>query len=309
MGAKSRCWLGVLFLFAAAGAAQAQADYFPLQPGNQWIYRGSGGSPYALVHGLPGGDAWLRMGEDQKLFAWDTRENREKLWVDFAAAEGQSYATEIDPCTTQAVLSSRRATYEGPIGYFDYALAIRYPAPSCADAGLTSELYLPYVGLVRRAWTTIAGERSVDLVYARLGGVTVISENEAAFSLTVDRSAYEIRSGQAPTMTARLTLRHTEPLRLTFPSGQTYDLALKNERGEEVYRWSRDKAFTLAIRSVEFPPGEQNWVVLVPLIDVQGRALPAGRYAAEGWLTTAGPRAYAAGVGFEIREGPSGPGN
>jgi len=164
------------------------------------------------------------------------------------------------------------------------------------------------VGLVSRTLTTIAGPRTLELIYARLGGVTVVSAPEVAFSLAIDRAVYVIDPQRAaPTMTARLTLRavhQAEPLRLTFPSGQRFDLGLKNERGDVVYRWSEGKFFTLAIGTETLSHGEKNYVVAAPLAGKDSRPLPPGNYVAEGWLTTMGPRAYSASVGFEIRPAP-----
>ncbi|MCS7315118.1 MAG: hypothetical protein NZ554_06590, partial [Bryobacteraceae bacterium] len=62
-------------------AAAAQPDYFPLHPGNQWVYRVAGGGQerililevartgefggrtYSLLRGLPAGEFWLRTDE------------------------------------------------------------------------------------------------------------------------------------------------------------------------------------------------------------------------------------------------------
>jgi hypothetical protein len=76
-----------------------------------------------------------------------------------------------------------------------------------------------------------------------------------------------------------------------FPSGQSYDFVLLNEKGDPVYRWSEGKAFTMAIRSEQFT-GERNYVeILEP-----SKALPPGKYTAEAWLTTSGQRAFTASV-------------
>ena len=170
--------------------------------------------------------------------------------------------------------------------------------------------FLPYVGLVRRTMTTIAGPVSYDLIYARMGGVTYVAEREVSFQLSLDRAVYYADfmppvdpRRSVPQMTARLTLRntHPEPLPLTFPSGQSYDLVLKTEDGKEVYRWSEGKAFTQALRRETLALGERNYVIVVPLADKAGKTLPEGRYLAEAWLTTMGPRLYSATLGFELR--------
>jgi hypothetical protein len=296
----------------------ATPDYFPLHVGNQWIYRISGlgsGEPvivhiprtevvqdriYSLVRGLSGGDVWLRMDENATLLRYDPETRQESTWAMFSTPAGETYRTELDPCNRTAKVESRQATVRTPAGEFINALAISYPSANCADAGLSSEFYLPWIGLVRRESLTIAGPRVMSLSYARIGGVTVLSEPENAFSLTLDRSQYG-DPANVPLLTARLTLRmtHPEPVELTFPSGQRFDLEIRNERNETVLRWSDGKAFTLALGSERIGPGEKNWTLQLPLANGATR-LPPGSYTAEGWLTTIGERRYAARVPFSI---------
>lgn len=303
----------------AAGLAAAQ-NYFPLEPGNQWIYRSGTeiataevvraetfeGRSYALVRGFFG-DAWLRTNEDGALVAYDPSTRAEQLWTAFGAAEGAQFQSAAPPCEQPAQLVSKSAQYAGPIGEFPYALEIRYSPGRCADAGSERDLYLPWVGLVQRRATTIAGPRTWDLVYARLG-VTEISASQTSFQLSLDQAVYTANlmppvdpRRAVPHMLARLTLRHIqqEPLRLTFPTGQRFDLVIRNEKGEVVFRWSDGKAFTQVL-GTEMVLGERNWVIDVPL-GTGNTALPQGRYVAEGWLTAEGPRAWSASAGFEVR--------
>jgi hypothetical protein len=104
-------------------------------------------------------------------------------------------------------------------------------------------------------------------------------------------------------MTARLSLRNTsdKPVRLAFSSGQRYDLELKNERGDVVYRWSEGRAFTMELGEEIIGPGERRYEVIVRLADKAGKPLAQGKYTAEAWLTTVGPRTYVATAGFQMR--------
>jgi hypothetical protein len=101
------------------------------------------------------------------------------------------------------------------------------------------------------------------------------------------------KAGQDVELLARVTLRVTEPVQLTFPSGQDTDLRVTNEKGETVNVWSRDKLFTQIFRQLRIE-GERNWVMSLSIAD-----LPPGKYTAEGWLTTQ-PKQYSAVVTFEM---------
>ena len=309
--------LGIL-----AVAAPGQ-DYFPLQPGNQWIYRSNNrdlvtaevvraekfeGRDYALLRGFFGGDVYVRQTAEGSLVAYDPQTRAESLWVAFGSPDGSSFRSEIPPCQQPAQVASRAARYSGPVGDFDYALEVRFSPGTCADAGTERDLYLPWVGLVQRRVTTFAGPRTYDLVYARLG-VTEVTAPEVRFSLSLDQTVYTANlmppldpTRSIPQMLARLTLRRIggDPLQLTFASGQRFDLVIRNDKGEVVYQWSRGRLFTQMV-GTETIAGERNWVVGVPLASGTS-PLPEGRYVAEGWLTSNGARAYAASAGFEIKQ-------
>ncbi|MCS7316464.1 MAG: BsuPI-related putative proteinase inhibitor, partial [Bryobacterales bacterium] len=181
--------------------------------------------------------------------------------------------------------------------------------PGAGEAGIERELFLPYIGMVHRSQKAGGSARATyDLIYSRTGGVTVLSAPELSFALVIDRAVYSANlmppvdpARAVPVMTARLTLRNTTgvPLELVWPSGQRYDLQIRNERGELLWRWSDGKAFILLFSQESFT-GERNYVELIRLGDGIGRPWPAGRYVLEGWLATQ-PKLFTASVAFEIR--------
>ena len=318
-----------IFTISVFGAcAFAQTNFFPLDVGNQWIYRSSvggaetswkvevtgestrDGQVYAVVEGFPAGKRWLRRTSDNKILALDEETGTEGLWYDFGA-EGRQWNTVQDQCSPTATIPSLTSEYRGPVGEFNTALRVQYLPGGCADAGISQDVFLPYVGLVSRSITTFAGPRTWDLVYAKLGTSTVISEPSLSFTLTLDRNTYRFNPLSAeprdttPTLNARLTLRNStaDPVPLEFGSSQTYDLVIKNEDGKEVYRWSEGRAFTMAFRSEQFS-GEANWMIGVKLTGADGKVLPAGKYSAEAWLTPVGDLRFSSAVRFEIRQAP-----
>ncbi len=210
-------------------ALSAQTVWMPLDEGNLWMYRASnaaGAASYAVrvdraatfgsrtyysvvtegqISGFisatplsPGdtvpvsenGPLWLRNSDDGRIMMWDEKSSSERVWLDTAAKPGETSESAVDPCNPTSTVVSRNAKYSGPIGDFDNALQIRYRSGGCADAGLDSDVLLPWVGIVSRTAQTIAGPRRYDLVHARLSTATVISAPELTFSLTIDRPAY-----------------------------------------------------------------------------------------------------------------------
>jgi Intracellular proteinase inhibitor len=312
-----------------ARSVNAQSIEYPLQIGNQWIYRSNqarhstiwtveakavdefGGRRYTRLEGFPWGTIWLREAPDGKLLAWSAELRREDVWVDFGVPEDVEFPSVADPCTAFGKIVSYETRYWGPIGNFGNAILVKYGPNACADAGLNQEYYLPGVGLVHRAHLTIAGPTSFDLIYARIGSRTYLSEPHISFSLALDRSIYELKPNEPGAtenvMTARLTVRndHLDPLRIQFPTGQIFDLTIRNDRAETLYRWSEGQGFTQAEQVLEIV-GERNYVIRLRLSESNsGAPLPPGNYVAEGWLTTHSAQTFRAEVSFEIRHLPS----
>lgn len=330
-----------LLLCAALGA---QTVWMPLEEGNVWTYRVSGAGAsgshtvrvdrtatfggqtyYSVINegGVTGAISttppsqennltapsttplWLRNSEDGRIMMWDERTSSERLYLDTAAEPGSTSQSAVDPCNPTSTVVSRAAKYSGPIGDFDYALHIRYGFGGCADAGIESDFFLPWVGLVSRTHQTIAGPRRYDLVYARLG-VTVISAPELSFSLSLDRSVYTanlmppiVPENAIPRIHARITLRNTtpDPVNLEFASGQLYEMVLWNDQGKVVWRYSDGRAFTQAFHSITVAKGERTWnetIRLAPSNAAGLAPLPAGRYVLECWLTTTEGRTFTA---------------
>ena len=294
----------------AIPGAIAAPEYFPLRVGNSWVYKVTQGrtatEPQVVeVQALEtidgnsyyrvsffGRIVWLRPTDDGSLMAYDTENKQEKMWLGLGANEGESFTTNLDACTNSGRIETRSAKMSVPLGEFSDVLRVTFRG-LCADAGVTEQDYLPYVGLLRHVTTSIAGPVQYDLLYVR-SGFTNADAGQIGFGVTVDANTYA--ATDTARATVRLSLRSTlsDPITLTFPSGQNFDVKVTNEKGETVYVWSADKLFTAIFRTERFGPGEKNYAISVPL----GR-LPTGRYVVEGYLSTQ-PRFFTGTSTFEI---------
>lgn len=296
----------VLLLAGTALFGQGTKDIVPLQVGNQWVYQAAGlaageplsarieraaqfgGRTYYLLSGMQG-NHWIRMDSEGAMYRYDESTGAERIVI---APDGVVTPFNNE-CNQIGRVTDTNAEYRGPIGTYRGGLVeVRYGPGNCADAGIERELYLPFVGLVQRTVTTFAGPVSYDLVYARVGGVTVLSAPETSFTVALDSDSYEVRSRPR----VRMALRHTgaQPLKVEFPSGQEFDLVIWNQRGERVYVWSADKLFPQVVHSIEVQ-GERNWTALASLEN-----LPPGTYTMEAFLANAGPGRYAGMVTFRV---------
>ncbi|MBZ2179861.1 MAG: hypothetical protein K7J47_19385 [Acidobacteria bacterium] len=276
------------------------AEYFPLAVGNQWVYRLDGatervvttigqnrevaGQTYFVYAGLDGPSGLLRRNTQGQLLVRQP-DGAEGVWADFTA---DRWETAVAPCPGAATVEARDRRVELGRSSFANGLVIRY---ACAEGGVVREVFVPGVGLVERE-TASGGERRVyRLTYARVGGVAVFGGPEHSFRLSLDGASYPPEF----VFEARMTLENStgKPLRLEFGSGQSFDLYLKDARGNRVYVWSATRSFAMLLRE-ETVEGERNWTATDRL------RLEPGEYVMEAVLTTLGSQPYRATVPLTV---------
>lgn len=106
-----------------------------------------------------------------------------------------------------------------------------------------------------------------------------VERTEGPLALEASLGARTVASGAAVRMT--LVVRNTgpAPVGLMFTSGQRAEFIVRRPRGDEVWRWSHDKAFTQAIQTLPLRPQEpltiaETW----DQRDLQGRPVDPGAY-------------------------------
>ncbi len=108
--------------------------------------------------------------------------------------------------------------------------------------------------------------------------------------LTVERTEGSLRYeasvpgrsfGAGEPVEVAITVRNSgnSPASLTFSSGQRFDLLVRRPRGDEIWRWSHDKAFIQVIQTVSVRPNDTltfkgSW----DQRDYQGRRVDPGIY-------------------------------
>lgn len=116
------------------------------------------------------------------------------------------------------------------------------------------------------ALTAGAGQLSVDRV-----------EGSLALQAAVGRRAFAMGEPVELLLTARNA--GNAAVSVTFMSGQRYDFIVRRARGDEVWRWSHDKAFIQVIQAAALRPQEaltfrESW----DQRDLQGRRVDPGSY-------------------------------
>jgi hypothetical protein len=100
------------------------------------------------------------------------------------------------------------------------------------------------------------------LVSCALLGVSTTSARSAPFeqagpiivTVVADKAVYD--RGESVRFTLSIMNTTSESVTRTMPGGQDYDLIVRTLDGSEVWRWSRSRVFTDAIREVSFGPGQ-----------------------------------------------------
>lgn len=94
------------------------------------------------------------------------------------------------------------------------------------------------------------------------------------------RVAYEIRENKV-VFDFELMSHYTRPQDLTFSSGQQFELTITDEKGEEVYKYSDGKFFTMALVTRTINPGESlEWQDEWDMTNKDGEKLESGKYTA-----------------------------
>jgi hypothetical protein len=123
---------------------------------------------------------------------------------------------------------------------------------------------------------------------------TIVTQGELSVTLELDSSGY----APSDTLTARLAIHNDDPGSpgvLSFSTGQTYDLEIRDGNGSVVYLWSRGKTFPQIVSELKIEDQKEY------VVSAQLPKLPYGAYVLKAWFTSDGPpRVYSASARFQI---------
>jgi hypothetical protein len=219
----------------------------------------------------------VRLDAQKNLTQVDPDTGREQTLTVFSTTSGWNAPSRT--CPQQGTTQADRGRHDGPVGPLADVLQISYRIMLCADVGDLFEQYAENVGMVRRISDSIAGPQTFDLTHATVGNIEIDAAPNARFALSLRAAA----RSSAPTVVLRLRNNSSLPLRLQFATGQEYDVAVMDEQGETVWKWSDGQFFTEALHEKTIARDSTVSVTLPQLILDK-----PGNYTVNAWITTIG---------------------
>lgn len=290
----------IFAVLLACGASNliSAGEFVPLEMGTYWRYQdrlsgeaftievgqpvwNASGVMYHYLLGYADVPVIARNDEAGNLVALDPETGRERILTAFAGRPGDWWSISGTECLVEGQVQERRVNYTETIGRWRNALSVQYRATGCVDTGTLSEIYAENIGMLRRVAQTLAGPRTFDLVYARIGGQIIETSDRARFSVALERAPSQgfLRA------TLRIDIGYAPSIALNFDSSQEYDVALRDANGTIVWKWSDGRLFDSGYQVKAIPSvWTQSVDIPLPTGDLSG-------YAVEGWLTTATGRA------------------
>jgi Intracellular proteinase inhibitor len=236
------------------------------------------GAIYHYVAGYVPGTILVRYNENGDLVQFVEELQSDRVLTAFNARPGDWWSAAGRECALQGSVGEKPRPYAGPAGRWSSVREIRYRTVNCADAGVETEVFADNIGMLRRVATTIAGPRTFDLVYAKIGGQVIENPNRGRFAVAVE----DVPDQDIWRVTLRVDLGTAAALKTRFASGQMVDVWVRDAEGTVVHKWSDGRVFD---QGVWEPQLGNQWSATV---EVPRPAGSTSGYTIEGWLTTLG---------------------
>ena len=167
-----------------------------------------------------------------------------------------------------------------------------YPDTNEIDINYLNGIYVAYMYDIAKGRESGLFDPKTDVTYGELVVLINNTINAIEKELTPDippivagkyetRGNYEIKDGKV-IFNFELMSHYAETTELMFGSGQQFELTITDEDGEEVYRFSDGKSFTLALLYKTLNPGESlKWQDEWNMTNKEGEKLTTGNYKAQ----------------------------
>ena len=324
VAAFSSCLL--LLAFTAAPPVPAWDDrsreliqtgsYFPLQVGNQWIYRvlepgqeptshivsvteqitGTDGLPLFTLVGYFGRSQFVYSLRNGTVGESGPGDGPNYLWYLLKAPVGAHWILSLmdasPPCINGANVrvASRSDTVRVPAGEFRNVVRLEYSTP-CMSAGIQAEWFAPGIGLIKRQEVNSAFTvRTLELAAVNLGNPLPPRPAYGA-SLLLDRPLYVQNLMPSPSpelgiavVDAAFLLSNLTgtPVESIFGGCRSATFAVVDSEGKELIKVRGDDGGCCACATPQNLPLERGSLLLrakIPLALEDGTPLPVGDYA------------------------------
>jgi hypothetical protein len=302
---------GLLALSAAPLFAAPPRNFFPLEPGNEWILTDSSGEfksritvgtplsrdgvVFYSVNGLADQWLWIRQADDGALYYLDPETEEERPLLDFNASPDNWQPTglrahcaqEVQRAASAVPFQARRSNSPAA------AVEFQYRSSPCSPDTLRQERYVENLGPVFRRITTADGyELDLELTYARVGSLSFNPTPHHAFQVALEETHLSRDRAEARIPVrghVRLTSsNYAMPTRLHFPLLNRLEIIVRNEQGEIVHRETDSASQLPAPRTVE-AAASFTIPFQFSFADRDGKALPDGLYSVTAWFLTDDP--------------------
>lgn len=235
------------------------------------------GSQWKQVSNFLGKEVmWIKT-SDTAISALSQQSHSVKL-VNFNDPIGTNYSVNLDTCTQSAIVAEKGQSITTLAATFDSVVRIDFDG-SCNDAGLITAWFSQDAGLIKWSEQTIAGAVDYELEYAKLAGMNYPAYE--GIEVSANFPAETVMLNEADSVEAYITLTNqtSEPVELTFNSGQLFDIYLYDRNDQLVQQWSNGRMFTQAFQTITLEPGQKKrFGDSIELKDLEGNQLDIGSY-------------------------------
>src|SRR5262245_6132909 len=184
---------------------------------------------YYVLRGYAAGDLLVRFNEQKDLVQVDQETGNEVTLTSFLPKQGGWWEAPSRGCRHEGMTLERGTAHDGKAGPIPDVLEVFYRVIGCADTGIGSEQYAANIGMVRRATNSIAGPVTFDLESASVDNIRIDAAQHASFTAGVLQTEQ-----QGIQVLLRLETNSPLDLKLRYPTGQEFDVAVRDDAGRVV---------------------------------------------------------------------------